>query len=92
MYRFSLKSKVTCHSRVDNIVVASWFKELPCEAESAEVALRWMEAEMRKEFEDKDIYINVETRIVSEERLESAPPAASGSTDAAATTAHRFRI
>lgn len=91
MYRFNLKSKVTCHSRADNIVVASWFKEQTCEMPTTDAALKWMEAEMRKEFEDKDIYITVETRILDQVSIAptASTPSPSEPTD---PPVHRFRI
>lgn len=55
MNTYLVKGKVTCFSRKDRSVIASWFKELSLEAASESEAISKAEQLIAQEYDDADV-------------------------------------
>jgi hypothetical protein len=74
MPTYYFKGKITCHSRTDGSVVATWFKDLSVDAPNEADAANKMEATLRQEFEDAGIRISHEMQLLRTEGQASMPP------------------
>jgi len=87
MEKYTVKGKVTCKSRTDGSVIASWFKELEIEAISKAEALKLGEMKIRAEYDDASVESHAELEAIGQGGSVSnapvAPPVSQPATTAA---------
>ncbi|MDX2063136.1 MAG: hypothetical protein SFY70_08755 [Bacteroidia bacterium] len=63
MPTYTVKGKVTCLSRADGAVIASWFKELTVDAATEALALTQAEQLIAQEYDDADVTHRSELQV-----------------------------
>jgi hypothetical protein len=74
MPTYYFKGKITCYSRSDGSVVATWFKDLTIDAVTEADAVSKMELNLRQEYEDTGIRISHEMQLLRTEGTPAAAP------------------